>query len=93
MSINGYYHPTPDDCGREVSLENPNYIYELEIEGKTRRFHHAPKRTVQMVITCPKGRMAIFDGCKVDAAGQAIKEFMEYHKYAITKDICSRVRT
>jgi len=93
MSINGYYHPVPEDCGKEVSLTNPDHKFELDLGNGVKHYYYSPKRTVQMVITCPKGRMAIFDGCKVDAAGQAIKEFMEYHKDAITKDICTRVRT
>lgn len=65
MSKDGYYHPTLIDCGNEVELPNPNYQYKTH-------------REVQMVITGPKGRMAIFKDCNMDYAGQAIKEFMEF---------------
>lgn len=61
----GYIHIEPKDCGKTVRLSNPNYSYKTNVE-------------VQMVITGPKGRMAIFKGCNPEISKQAIQEFMEF---------------
>jgi len=65
--MNSYTHIRPEDCGKKVELYNPDYNYKRDVE-------------VQMVITTPKGRIAIFKGCDDEDASQAIREFMEaYH--------------
>ena len=64
--MNSYTHITPGDCGKKIELYNPDYNYRREVE-------------VQMVITTPKGKMAIFKGYDEKLASQAIRDFMEYY--------------